>query len=386
MHALYLKPKEHRRIQKGHLWVFSNELETVPHDIAAGETVQLHTHDRKLIGAGFFNPNSLISFRLLTKGEELPDREFFRKKLQEALTLRQKVYQLDDTNAWRLVHGESDGMPGLIIDRFGKGLVIQAFSAGMDLHLPMISELLQELLEPEVIVVRNESALRELEGLPLNKAVIHGTKTQARQTIHDAGISFEVDLFAGQKTGFFLDQRENRRIIRKFSKGARVLDVFTNDGGFGLNALAAGAGSAILVDASEDALKRAEHNAKLNGYDNFSLIADDAFNILQQMIDAKESFDLVILDPPSFTKSRKNVPGALKAYRKLNQMGLQLVKKGGFLATASCSHHVAEEDFLQSIHQASLLANCQLRMIYRNSQPFDHPVLLSMPEIGRAHV
>ncbi|KAA6232674.1 class I SAM-dependent rRNA methyltransferase [Chlorobium phaeovibrioides] len=380
MHALYLKPKEHRRIQKGHLWVFSNELETVPHDIAAGETVQLHTHDRKLIGAGFFNPNSLISFRLLTKGEELPDRAFFRKKLQEALTLRQKVYQLDDTNAWRLVHGESDGMPGLIIDRFGKGLVIQAFSAGMDLHLPMISELLQELLEPEVIVVRNESALRELEGLPLNKAVIHGTKTQARQTIHDAGISFEVDLFAGQKTGFFLDQRENRRIIRKFSKGARVLDVFTNDGGFGLNALAAGAGSAILVDASEDALKRAEHNAKLNGYDNFSLIADDAFNILQQMIDAKESFDLVILDPPSFTKSRKNVPGALKAYRKLNQMGLQLVKKGGFLATASCSHHVPEEDFLQSIHQASLLANCQLRMIYRNSQPFDHPVLLSMPE------
>ncbi|RTY37393.1 class I SAM-dependent rRNA methyltransferase [Chlorobium phaeovibrioides] len=380
MNALYLKPKEHRRIQKGHLWVFSNELETVPHDIAAGETVQLHTHDRKLIGAGFFNPNSLISFRLLTKGEELPDREFFRKKLQEALTLRQKVYQLDDTNAWRLVHGESDGMPGLIIDRFGKGIVIQAFSAGMDLHLPMISELLQELLEPEVIVVRNESALRELEGLPLNKAVIHGTKTQARQTIHDAGISFEVDLFAGQKTGFFLDQRENRRIIRKFSKGARVLDVFTNDGGFGLNALAAGAGSAILVDASEDALKRAEHNAKLNGYDNFSLIADDAFNILQQMIDAKESFDLVILDPPSFTKSRKNVPGALKAYRKLNQMGLQLVKKGGFLATASCSHHVAEEDFLQSIHQASLLANCQLRMIYRNSQPFDHPVLLSMPE------
>ncbi|MDT9546293.1 MAG: class I SAM-dependent rRNA methyltransferase [Chlorobium sp.] len=380
MHALYLKPKEHRRIQKGHLWVFSNELETVPHDIAAGETVQLHTHDRKLIGAGFFNPNSLISFRLLTKGEELPDREFFKKKLREALNLRQKVYQLDDTNAWRLVHGESDGLPGLIIDRFGKGIVIQAFSAGMDLHLPMISELLQELLLPEVIVVRNESALRELEGLPLNKAVVHGTKTLVRQSIHDAGISFEVDLFAGQKTGFFLDQRENRRIIRKFSKGARVLDVFTNDGGFGLNALAAGADSAILVDASEDALKRAEHNAKLNGYDNFSLIADDAFNILQQMIDAKESFDLVILDPPSFTKSRKNVPGALKAYRKLNQLGLQLVKKGGFLATASCSHHVPEEDFLQSIHQASLLANCQLRMIYRNSQPFDHPVLLSMPE------
>ncbi len=382
MHAIHLKPKEHRRIQKGHLWVFSNELRELPRDIAAGETVRLHTHDGKLVGAGFYNPNSLISFRLLTRGEELPDRDFFLRKLTEALALREKVYQLDDTNAWRLVHGESDGLPGLIVDRFAKGIVLQAFSAGMDLHLPLITEILQELLQPEVVVVRNESVLRELEGLPLYRDVVAGNKKAVVQTINDAGITFKVDLYEGQKTGFFLDQRENRRILRRFSKGARVLDVFTNDGGFGLNALAGGADSALLVDASEEALKRAERNAGLNGMDNFSLMAGDAFDVLQQMIDAKEQFDIVILDPPSFTKSRKNLPVALKAYKKLNQLGLKLVKNGGFLATASCSHHVSEEDFLQSVHQAALLSGAQLRMIHRNSQPFDHPVLLSMPETG----
>ncbi|TCD48423.1 class I SAM-dependent rRNA methyltransferase [Chlorobium sp. N1] len=382
MHLITLKPKEHRRIQKGHLWVFSNELKELPKDIAAGESVRLQTHEGKLIGAGFYNPNSLISFRLLTRGEEMPDRKFFERKLSEALALRNKVYQLDDTNAWRLVHGESDGLPGLIVDRFADGIVLQAFSAGMDLHLPLITEILQDLLKPEVVVVRNESILRELEGLPLYRDVVAGSREATVQTIHDAGITFRVDLFEGQKTGFFLDQRENRRIIRRFSKGARVLDVFTNDGGFGLNALKGGASSAMLVDASEEALKRAERNALLNGMENFGLMAGDAFEVLQQMIDAKEQFDLVILDPPSFTKSRKNLPVALKAYRKLNQLGLQLVRNGGFLATASCSHHVSEEDFLQSVHQAALNTQSQLRMIHRNSQPFDHPVLLSMPETG----
>lgn len=382
MHLITLKPKEHRRIQKGHLWVFSNELREVPRDIAAGETVRLQTHEGKLIGAGFYNPNSLISFRLLTRGEELPERKFFLRKITEALELRRRVYPLDDTNAWRLVHGESDGLPGLIIDRFAEGVVLQAFSAGMDRHLPLITEIVQELLSPKAVVIRNESVLRELEGLPLYRDMAAGRREDTVQKIHDAGITFRVDLYEGQKTGFFLDQRENRRMVRRLSKGARVLDVFTNDGGFGLNALCGGAESALLVDASEEALKRAERNAELNGMDNFGLMAGDAFEVLQQMIEAKEQFDLVILDPPSFTKSRKNLPVALKAYKKLNQLGLRLVKNGGFLATASCSHHASEADFLESVHQAALNSGCQLRMIHRNSQPFDHPVLLSMPETG----
>ena len=380
MHSLYLKPKEHYRIQKGHLWVFSNEIENLPRDIASGETVKLFTHDKKFLGTGFYNPHSLISVRLLSRKDEEPDKDFFNKKFSEALTLREKIYNQEETNAYRLVHGESDGLPGLIVDRFNKAIVLQAFSAGMDIHLPMICDVLQEMLNPAVIIVRNESPLRELEGLTLHKDIVRGKRADTIQTIHDGGITYEVDLFEGQKTGFFLDQRENRKIIRTFSKGADVLDVFTNDGGFALNALYGGARSAILVDASKEALQRADRNAQLNKFSDYSLVAADAFDTLDQMVESKESFDLVVLDPPSFTKSRKNLPGALKAYKRLNKLGLQLLRNGGFLATASCSHHVSEEDFLQSIHQAALAADCQLRLIHKNSQPFDHPVLLAMPE------
>ncbi len=380
MQSLYLKPKEHYRIQKGHLWVFSNELAILPRDIASGETVKLFTHDKKFLGTGFYNPHSLISVRLISRKDEEPDKDFFLKKFREALALREKVYTSYETNAYRLVHGESDGLPGLIVDRFNKAVVLQAFSAGMDVHLPLICDALQELLNPAVIIVRNESPLRELEGLTLYKDVVRGDRSATKQTIYDDDISFEVDLFEGQKTGFFLDQRENRRVVRKFAEGAEVLDVFTNDGGFALNALYGGARSAIMVDASKEALQRAEHNAQLNTFSEYSLVAADAFDTLDQMVESKESFDLVILDPPSFTKSRKNLPGALKAYKRLNKLGLELIKNGGFLATASCSHHVSEEDFLQSVHQAALAAGCQLRMIHKSSQPFDHPVLLAMPE------
>ena len=382
MQSLYLKPKEHYRIQKGHLWVFSNELATLPRDIASGETVKLFTHDKKFLGTGFYNPHSLISIRLISRKDEEPDKDFFLKKFREALTLREKIYTSYETNAYRLVHGESDGLPGLIVDRFNKAIVLQAFSAGMDVHLPLICDALQELLNPAIIIVRNESPLRELEGLTLYKDVVRGDRSEAKQTIFDADISYEVDLLEGQKTGFFLDQRENRRVVRKFAAGAEVLDVFTNDGGFALNALYGGARSAILVDASKEALQRADRNAQLNKFAEYSLVAADAFDTLDQMVESKESFDLVVLDPPSFTKSRKNLPGALKAYKRLNKLGLQLTKSGGFLATASCSHHVSEEDFLQSVHQAALSAGCELRLIHKNSQPFDHPVLLAMPETG----
>jgi len=360
--------------------VFSNELANVPRDIASGETVKLFTHDKKFMGTGFYNPHSLISVRLISRKDEDVDGDFFRKKFLEALQLREVIYKHGETNAYRLVHGESDGLPGLIVDRFNHAIVLQVFSAGMEIHLPLICDVLQEMLSPTVIILRNESPLRELEGLTLYKDVVRGAHSETIQSIHDAGITYEVNLFEGQKTGFFLDQRENRKIIRKFAENAEVLDVFTNDGGFALNALYGGASSAILVDASKDALQRADRNAQLNKFKEYSLVAADAFDTLDQMVESKESFNLVILDPPSFTKSRKNLPGALKAYKRLNKLGLQLVKNGGFLATASCSHHVSEEDFLQSVQQAALTAGCQLRLIHKNSQPFDHPVLLAMPE------
>jgi 23S rRNA (cytosine1962-C5)-methyltransferase len=382
MQALYLKPKEHRRLLGGHLWVFSNELREVPRDIAAGETVQLFTHDGRLLGTGFFNPQSLIAFRLLTRSEEQPDRDFFRRKILEALKLREKIYPSTETNAWRLVHGESDGLPGLIVDRFDKALVLQSFSAGMDRHLQLITEVLKELFKPSTVVIRNESPLRELEGLPLYREMVLGTPDDAQQVIFDDGISYRVNILEGQKTGFFLDQRENRRIIRKYSAGADVLDIYTNDGGFALNAMHAGARSTTMVDISQDALQRAEYNARLNGMKDFSIVASDAFEALAKLKQENRSFDLVILDPPSFTKSRKTVPTALKAYVKLNRLGLQLVRDEGFLATASCSHHVSEEDFLAAVHLGAMHAGKHLRMICRNSQPPDHPMLLSMPETG----
>ena len=380
MHALYLKPKEHRRLLTGHLWVFSNELREVPRDIAAGETVQLFTHDGRLMGTGFFNPQSLIAFRLLTRDEEQPDREFFLRKIQEARKLREKLYPASETNAWRLVHGESDGLPGLIIDRFDRAFVLQSFSAGMDRHMPVITDVLRELFEPTTIVLRNESPLRELEGLPLFKEMLLGSAADATQVIEDAGIRYQINILEGQKTGFFLDQRENRRMVRKYSAGADVLDVYTNDGGFALNTMYAGAQSTTMIDISQDALQRAEQNARINSLDKFSIIASDAFEALNKLHQESRTYDLVILDPPSFTKSRKAVPAALKAYAKLNRLGLQLVRDEGFLATASCSHHVSEEEFLASVHLAGLQANKHLRLIFRSSQPPDHPVLLSMPE------
>ena len=382
MHALYLKPKEHRRLLSGHLWVFSNELREVPRDIAAGETVQLFTHDGRLLGTGFFNPQSLIAFRLLTRSEEQPDREFFRKKIVEALRLREKIYPASETNAWRLVHGESDGLPGLVIDRFNQALVLQSFSAGMDRHLPLITEVLKELFDPKAIVLRNEAAIRELEGLTLYKEMILGGPDDVQQVIVDDGISYRVNILEGQKTGFFLDQRENRRMVRKYSAGADVLDIYTNDGGFALNAMHAGARSTTMVDISQEALQRAEQNARMNGMKEFSIVASDAFEALSRLKQEERAFDLVILDPPSFTKSRKTVPTALKAYAKLNRLGLQLVRDEGFLATASCSHHVSEEDFLASVHLGAMQAGKHLRLICRNSQPPDHPMLLSMPETG----
>ncbi|AAM72445.1 MAG TPA: class I SAM-dependent rRNA methyltransferase [Chlorobaculum sp.] len=380
MHSLYLKPKEHRRLVSGHLWVFSNELREVPRDIAAGETVQLFTHDGRLLGAGFFNPQSLIAFRLLTRGEEQPDRDFFRRKLLEALKLREKIYPESETNAWRLVHGESDGLPGLVIDRFDRAFVLQSFSAGIDQHLPLFCELLRELFDPKAIVVRNESPLRELEGLPLYRETVLGESSDMHQEIRDSGISYRVNILEGQKTGFFLDQRENRRHIRKYAAGADVLDVYTNDGGFALNAMHAGAKSTTMVDISQEALQRAEQNARTNGFGNFSIVAADAFETLGQLRHENHTFDLVILDPPSFTKSRKTVPTALKAYTKLNRLGLQLVRNEGYLATASCSHHVSEEDFLAAIHLGAMQAGKHLRLISRAAQPPDHPVLLAMPE------
>ncbi|NTW50182.1 MAG: class I SAM-dependent rRNA methyltransferase [Chlorobiales bacterium] len=379
METISLKKNEERRILNGHQWVFSNELQEVPKHIASGTVVRLHSGSGRFLGIGFFNAHSLISFRVLSAQDEKIGHDFFERRLLEAAGLRERLYPESISNAWRLIHSESDRLPGLIIDRFGSSFSIQTFSAGMELHLDMICEVLQKLYAPKAIVIRNESKLRELEGLDTYKRTVFGDASEPVE-IYDSGIRYLVELLEGHKTGFFLDQRENRKRIRPFASGAEVLDVFTSDGGFALNAAFADAKSVLAIDASEPALLRTRRNASLNALQGIETECGDAFDTLERLCSSGKRFDLVILDPPSMTKSRKTIPTALKAYRKLNRLGIQLVRKGGFLATASCSHHISDDVFLDTAQKAGQEQNRFLRLLEFASQAPDHPIQLAMPE------
>ncbi|MBC8043933.1 MAG: class I SAM-dependent rRNA methyltransferase [Rhizobacter sp.] len=379
MQKLYLRKREERRLLAGHQWVFSNELLDVPKNLKAGESVSVFTESHQFLGTGFFNPNSLIAVRLLSDADEEIDEAFFESRLQGAWNLRKRLYPESVTNAFRLSHAESDGLSGLVIDKFANVISVQIFSAGMEQHLETICDVLERLFSPAAIVLRNESQLRTLEGLPLYSRVARG-ELKGNVEIHDADIKYSVDVLQGHKTGFFLDQRENRKRIRPFAKDADVLDVFTSDGGFALNAAFAGAKSVLALDASEAALQRMGNNASLNGFKQISTVQGDAFELLKQFKAEARKFDVVVLDPPSLTKSKKNLSMALQAYRELNSLALSLVKSGGFLATASCSHHVSEDDFLGAIHKASSDAERGVVLLEKASQSPDHPVLLSMPE------
>jgi 23S rRNA (cytosine1962-C5)-methyltransferase len=379
MKQIFLKKNQERRLLAGHQWVFSNELLEVDKTIATGEVVALHTFAKKFLGIGFFNRNSLIAYRHLSWCEEPIERAFFVRRLRQAWQLRQELYPESQTNAFRLVHGESDRLPGLVVDKFADVFSIQTFSAGMEARLDEICAALCELFSPRAIVLRNESELRKLEGLPQYSRLAFGA-LEGTVEMHDAGICYEVDVLHGHKTGFFLDQRENRKRIRPFVRGKRVLDVFTSDGGFALNALYAGAAEVVAIDASKEALKRAQRNAERNGFKGLQVLEGDAFLVLEELVKKGEVFDLVILDPPSLTKSKKSLPVAKKAYQKLNSLGMRLVRSGGYMATASCSHHLAEAEFLQVLAQAASQVRRSVKVLERATQAPDHPVLPAMPE------
>ncbi|MCS6988561.1 MAG: class I SAM-dependent rRNA methyltransferase [Chloroherpetonaceae bacterium] len=379
MRKLTLRKNEERRLLAGHQWIFSNELAEIPKDIPAGEVVSLYSHSKKFLGVGFFNPRSLIAFRLLSRSEEDVSREFFEARFRAALELRKKIYPDKKTNAFRLVHAESDHLSGLIVDKFDSVLSVQTFSAGMERLLPEICEALQTIFSPSAIVIRNESELRALEGLERYKRLERGA-LEGKVEICDDDLFYLVDAMNGHKTGFFLDQRENRKKIRALAQNADALDVFASDGGFALNACKAGARSVLAIDSSEDALARAVANAERNGFRQLETLKADAFEALEALAKEGRRFDLVTLDPPSLTKSKKNVPTALQAYRKLNRLALSLVKPGGFLATSSCSHHVDEAEFFNVVQRASLDAKREIALLEKSSQAPDHPILLSMPE------
>lgn len=371
---IVLKKNEEHRITAGHQWVFSNEIASLRGTPEVGEVVELLRHDQKFLGLGFYHPHSLIAFRFLTSEREEIDFSFFERRIQQALLLRQKLYPGAET--FRLAHGEGDFLPGLIIDKYNEFISIQVLSAGMDKQTEMICDVLEAMFHPKAIVARNDVAIRTLEELPVEKKVLRGN---TGITIIDDGVKFEVDVLNGQKTGFFLDQRENRKAIHRYAIGGTVLDCFSNEGGFALNAASAKAVSVYGVDISESAIAKAKVNARLNSA-AVEFEVGDVSELLKLLGEKNKKFDMVILDPPSFTKSKKNIPAALREYKDINAAAMRLINTGGFLVTASCSHHITEDGFLSTLEQAAVKAKRDIQLLEFTGASQDHPVIPAMPE------
>lgn len=373
---IILKKNEERRLLHGHQWIFSNEIHRVEGSPTSGDVVEILRSNGTSLGIGFYNPHSLIAVRFLSPHVETIDTQFFLTRFNSAYALRKKLFP--DSGTFRMVHGESDFLPGLIIDKYEEIFSIQTFSAGMDRRLDIICDALETSFHPKGIVERNESPLRTLEHLPLRTGVLRGT---APPTIVELnGLRFSIDIVNGQKSGFFLDQRENRMLLKPFAKGASVLDCFSNEGGFGLYAAAFGASSVDCVDISEEANLRAKENAALNNLHTLQFHTADAFKFLHNNVTQQRKWDIVILDPPSFTKSKKNIPAAIKGYKEINTYGLKLVSPNGIFLTASCSHHIDKETFLNIVSESSVKANRKIKLLYFSGASPDHPVLPSMPE------
>jgi len=371
-----LRKGEEHRLLSGHLWVFSNEIKVVLGSPEAGDVAELLRHDNKFLGVGFYNPHSLIAFRLLSREKEEISFEFFERRIAEALQIRHRIYPHAET--FRLVHGEGDFLPGLIVDKYNEFLSVQALSHGMSRRLTLVCDVLESMLHPKAIVERNESPLRLLEKLEQQKGILRGTLDQP--IISENGIKFKVDLLGGQKTGLFLDQRENRKAVRRYVRSAAVLDCFCNEGGFSLNASAGGSASVDAFDISETAVSRARINATINQTNGISFNKWDAFEVLKKKVEEGKRYDVVILDPPSFTRTRKQVATATRGYKEINSLALQLLNTGGFLVTASCSHHVSQESFFAIIEASAKSAGRRIRIVESAGASPDHPVLPSMPE------
>jgi 23S rRNA (cytosine1962-C5)-methyltransferase len=370
--------KRTKRLLGGHLWVFSNEIyENLKH-YAAGELVEVFDMQDLFLGVGYINPQSLISIRLLTREKEEISRDFFQRRTTEAFNLRQRL--LGDRDAFRLIYSEGDYLPGLIVDKYANSLVLQFLTAGMEGFKAIIIGVLDEMLKPEIMVVRNESRVRTLEGLPLYKEVIKGD-LKALPVIQENGLLFELDPLEGQKTGFFLDQRENRTALKKYAGPGKGLDLFCYLGAWSMHLASAGA-EVIGVDASEKAVMQAQKIAGMNGLtERLSFLKDDVFSFLEkELASAEKKYDFIVLDPPAFVKSAGKIKEAVKAYRELNEMSMRLIKPGGLLATSSCSYHLSKDLFSDMLHSAGRNAGRSVRLIEMRSQGPDHPVLLSMPE------
>jgi len=376
MIKVYLKKKISRRIENGHLWVFTNEVNKIEGNPNGGEIAEVHTHDKTFVGKGYINPKSQILVRLLTRDKsELIDDQFFLNHIVSAWEYRKKIGYTDNC---RLVFGEADQLPGLVIDKFNDYFVIQTLALGIDQWKPSIVKALEKIFQPKGIYERNDVPVRELEGLEQIKGFL-SEPFDTNIIIRENGLRFYVDIENGQKTGYFLDQQDNRREIRHIVKDANVLGAFAYTGTFEIHAAHYGAKSVLGLDISEQAVRSANKNAALNNLEKIVHFEQaNAFDVLKKWSKEKKLYDVVMLDPPAFTKSREKIQKAITGYKEINLRGMKLLKKGGFLVTSSCTNLVQPNLFLEIIQMAAKDARKKIRQVSFRSQSPDHPIVWNM--------
>lgn len=378
---LKLKRDEERRLRAGHLWVYSNEVDTDATPLSGfepGQPVEILAHNGRVLGTGYVNPRSLICARLLSRDPQHPvSRSLLVHRLKVALALRESIY---DKPYYRLAFGDSDFLPGLTVDRYGDVLVAQLTTAGMERMKAEVVAALEKVVKPRAILLRNDSPIRAMEGLENYVEPALGAVPEAVE-LEENGVRFRAPLLSGQKTGWFYDHRENRARLMRYVRGRRVLNLFSYLGGWGVQAVVAGASEVVCVDASAGALERLVENAALNGVaERVTVRAGDAFDVLRSLREAREKFDVVILDPPAFIKRKKDMAQGVQAYRRLNQMAMQVLAPDGLLVSASSSFHLPRETLLQAMLQASRHLDRGMQVLEQGHQAPDHPVHPAIPE------
>ena len=383
MSDIILKPGKAKPVRNRHPWIFSGAIQRVNGNPANGDVVNILDTRSRFLARGYFNRLSQISVRLLTWNEdENIDEDFFRRRLQNAIAARSALVEAPDTNAFRLCYGESDLIPGLIVDRYEEYLILQALTMGIERWKECIADLLMDLLHPQAIYERSDVPSRRKEGLPLTAGSIRGSEPPDLVEIKENGHRFLVDIKKGQKTGFYLDQRENRRRVSLYCKDARVLNCFAYTGGFSVYAAASGAISVDNVDSSSGALEIASQNLALSEFERSSdqYTTGDVFQLLRDYEREEQVFDLIILDPPKFAPSKSKVAAACRGYKDINLLAMRLLRSGGILATFSCSGLISADLFQKVLFGSSVDAGRDVQIIEHLSQGSDHPVLLTFPE------
>jgi 23S rRNA (cytosine1962-C5)-methyltransferase len=381
--SVTLKPHRNARAFSGHPWIYASEVLQIPEGVTEGDIVTVFEKSGRLVGQGMINTQSQILIRMLARGSEkietTDDTAFFRSRLESCVRYRANL--ISGTDAYRLVYSEGDGLPGLIVDKYADVLVVQILSVGIERRKQMIFETLAGLTGCKGIYERSESNARQLEGLPAFSGVVWGTVPEGPVQINEYGSKFYVDIIDGQKTGFFLDQRDNRALVGHLAKGKTVLNCFSYTGGFSIAAARGGATSVESLDISAEAIAMAERNAELNGVTEIcKWETANVFDQLPQYVREERRYDVVILDPPAFTKSKASIPGAIRGYKEINLRALKLVAPGGFLVTASCSHHLDIDTFKELVQEAAIDAHRRTRVVAIRGAGPDHPMLLAAPE------